>query len=213
VAGLILAPTPADHAWLRPAGQSTPVVLVDRAASGLDADLVAIDDHAAAAQAVRHLIAHGHRRIAYIGDYPDVATSRSRLAGFRDTMATAGLAVPPELVRATCPDQQTAARATADLLAMNRPTAIFSAATRCSLGVIPALHARGRHDVAVVGFGDFAMADTLQPGITVLDHPAAAVGRAAMERLAARLARPDLPIATRHMPVLLVERGSGEMPA
>jgi LacI family transcriptional regulator len=210
VSGLLLAPTAADHAWLQDA--PAPVVLIDRPAPGLEADLVAIDDRAAAALAVDHLLAHGHRRIAYIGDHPRIETSRERLAGFRETMARRGFPVPDELIRADCPDPRSAAEATRVLLAEQAPTAVLSAATRCSLGIVPALHAAGRTDVALVGFGDFAMADALQPGITVLDHPAGAIGRAAVQRLLARLADPELPVTSTRIPVALIQRGSGELP-
>jgi LacI family transcriptional regulator len=211
VAGLLLVPTTGDHAWL---STSTPLVLVDRPAPGLDADVVGIDDQAAAADAVHHLVAHGHRRIGYISDYPLVPTSRDRLAGYRCAMAAHGLDADPQLVRAECPDPATAAQATRDLLSGNSfdaATALLSAATRCSLGVVPTLHALGRTDVALVCFGDFAMADLLQPGVTVVDHSAEAVGAAAAARLAERLARPDLPVSTIHVPVRLVPRGSGEL--
>jgi LacI family transcriptional regulator len=213
VSGLLLAPTASDHSWLQPISLTTPVVLVDRPAPGLVADLVGIDDQAATACAVDHLVSHGHRRIAYVGDHPDVPTSRARLAGYKETMALRGLDVSDELVHADCPDPRSAAQATHELLAEQAPTAIISAATRCSLGVVPVLHAERRTDVAVVGFGDFAMADTLQPGITVIDHPADSVGTAAVLRLTARLARPDQPVVTTHVPVQLIRRGSGELPA
>jgi LacI family transcriptional regulator len=214
VAGLLIAPTASDHSWLSAASR-TPLVLVDRPAPGLQADLVGIDDEAATARGVRHLAAHGHRRIAYIGDHPDVATSRARLAGFRSTLAALGLTIEDGLIRADCSDPKAAAKATHELLTEvpleRAPTAIFSATTRCSLGVVPALHAHRRTDVALVCFGDFAMADTLEPGITVIDHPADAVGQAAVARLTARLAEPDLPVAVTHVPVRLIERGSGEL--
>jgi LacI family transcriptional regulator len=213
ISGLLLAPTASDHSWLRALTSATPVVLVDRPAPGLDADLVAIDDRAATAVAVNHLAARGHRRIAYIGDYPNVLTSRERLAGFEEAMAAQGLSSAQGLVRANCPDPQSAAEVTRALLSEHRPTAIISAATRCSLGVVPVLHATRRTDVALVGFGDFAMADTLQPGITVLDHPASTIGTAAVERLTARLSDPDRPATTTRIPVTLIERGSGELPA
>jgi LacI family transcriptional regulator len=196
VAGLLLTPTASDHSWLT-AATRTPLVLVDRPAPGLAADLVAIDDRAAIALGVNHLAAHGHRQIAYIGDHPEVATSEARLAGFKDSMATLGLPAPASLIRADCSDPKAAAQATYELLAGQAPTAIISATTRCSLGVVPALHANRRTDVALVCFGDFAMADTLEPGITVIDHPAEAVGRAAVARLTARLAEPDLREAAR----------------
>ncbi|WP_460447343.1 LacI family DNA-binding transcriptional regulator [Angustibacter aerolatus] len=215
VSGLLLVPTAGDHAWLETRSPRTPMVLVDRAAPGVDADLVAIDDAAAARGAVEHLLAHGHRRIGYVGDHPDVPTSAARLAGYRDALTAHGLDVDELLVRADCPDPVTAGQATRDLLSRNgsAPTALLSAATRCSLGVVPALHATGRTDVALVGFGDFAMADALQPGVTVVDHSAAAVGLAAAERLTERLADPGLPTTTTHVPVRLLQRGSGELPA
>jgi len=211
VSGLLLAPTAGDHDWLQ---TNTPLVLVDRSAPGLDADVVGIDDEAATAEAVHHLIAHGHRRIAYISDHPLVPTSRARLAGYRRAVAAHGLDAHPRFVRADCPDAAAAAVATRDLLAGNdsdSPTALLSAATRCSLGVVPTLHALGRTDIAMVCFGDFAMADLLQPGVTVIDHSAEAVGAAAAARLAERIAHPDLPASSIHVPVRLIPRGSGEL--
>ena len=83
---------------------------------------------------------------------------------------------------------------------------------RCSLGLVPFLHSSGRTDVAVVGFDDFPMADSLLPAVTVIDHEPEAVGRAAAERLFRRLAEPDTPAETVVVPVRLVQRGSGELP-
>lgn len=213
VSGLIIAPTSGDHSWLQPIASTTPTVLVDRPAPGIRADFVGIDDHAAIALGVKHLAARGHRQIAYIGDFPHAATSQSRLAGYQSAMAALGLAAPAALIRADCPGPAAAAAATRDMLAGRAPTAIISATTRCSLGVVPALHAQHRTDIAVVSFGDFAMADTLEPGITVINHPADEIGRIAVEHLTTRLAEPDLPLRSTHIPVRLIERGSGELPA
>ena len=210
VSGLLVVPTPGDHAWL--AGAGTPVVLVDRPAAGLDADLVGIDDHGAAYDAVSHLIAHGHREIAYIGDHPDVPTSAARLAGYRRALSDHELPVPHHLVHADCRTPGAAAAAVREVLAQTpAPTAVFSAATRCSLGVVPAMHREGRTDVALVGLGDYAMADALDPAVTVVDHHGAAVGRGAATRLLQRIAEPELAPRTVHVPVTLLQRGSGEI--
>lgn len=210
IAGLLVVPTAGDHSWL--AGAASPLVMVDRPAEGLDVDVVGIDDRAAAREAVAHLIAHGHRDIAYVGDHSHVATSAARLAGYREAMARHGLDVPERLVHADCPTTRAAAAAMTGLLtATHRPTAVFSAATRCSLGVVPALHGHGRTDVALVAFGDFAMADTLVPAVTVVDHSGSAVGAAAAARLVRRIGEPNLSPETLQVPVALVERGSGEL--
>jgi LacI family transcriptional regulator len=210
ISGLLVVPTAGDHSWL--AGAASPLVLVDRPAEGLDADVVGIDDRRAAFDAVSHLIARGHRDIAYVGDFSQVATAAARLAGYRQAMAQHGLDVRDRLVHADCPTARAASAAVSSLLAeTHQPTAVFSAATRCSLGVVPALHGHGRTDVALVGFGDFAMADALVPAVTVVDHSGSAVGLAAVARLARRISDPGLVPETVHVPVALVERGSGEL--
>jgi LacI family transcriptional regulator len=210
VSGLLLVPTSSEHGWLERLASSTPIVLVDRPAPGMQADVVRVDDKAATARATRHLIERGHRQIAYVGDFPTVSTSADRLDGFLSAMSEHGLEVPDALVRASCPTPESAAAATRELLAETRPTAILSAATRCSLGVVPALHALRRTEIALVGFGDFAMADALQPGITVVDHSARAVGVRAVSRLVQRLSEPELAPEVTYVPVGLIERGSGE---
>jgi LacI family transcriptional regulator, galactose operon repressor len=248
VAGLLLSPSGGSHAWLAPnlpgdpgqpsapsaprepsapsapSAPSVPVVLVDRPAADLTADLVEIDDHRAAFDATTHLIAHGHQRIAYVGDTPAIATSAARLRGYRDALREHALPVDERLVRCDCDASEDAARAVPALLGSSPPrtgglrsqdrppTAILSATIRASLGVVPALHAAGRTDVALVGFGDFPMAGTLRPAVTVVDHPGREVGQAAAARLLARLARPGLPAERIRVPAQIVPRGSGELP-
>jgi LacI family transcriptional regulator len=234
VAGLLLSPSGGSHAWLAPSSpdapgpHSVPVVLVDRPAADLTADLVEIDDHRAAFDATAHLIAHGHQRIAYVGDTPAIATSAARLRGYRDALREHGLPVDEHLVRCDCDTSEDAARAVPALLGSSPPalpgssphspgrqdrppTALLSATIRASLGVVPALHAAGRTDVALVGFGDFPMAGTLRPAVTVVDHPGREVGQAAAARLLARLADPGLPAGRIRVPARIIARGSGEL--
>ena len=210
IAGLLLSPTSGDHSWLDP--RRLPIVLIDRPAPGLSADLVEIDDHRAAFDATAHLVAHGHRRVAYVGDTPAIATSAARLRGYRDALAQHGVGVDERLVRCECATSQAAAEAVSALIGGSRPpTAVLSATTRASLGVVPALHSAGRTDIALVSFGDFPMADALSPAVTVVDHPGREVGRAAAARLLARLDQPALPVQRIQVPAAIIERGSGEL--
>ena len=210
IAGLLLCPTGDDHSWLNE--QDVPIVLVDRDASGVNADLIAIDDRGAAYDAVVHLIRHGHRRIAYIGDTESIPTSAARLQGYRDALHEHGLTADERLIRPDGATARAAAQIVTDLLDQpDAPTAIFSATTRGSLGIVPRLHRLDRTEVAMVGFGDFAMADTIEPAITVVDHSPADLGAVAAERLLARLADRDLVTTRVQLPVRLLERGSGEL--
>ena len=93
-------------------------MLVDRPAPGLSADLVEIDDHQAAFAATAHLIGHGHRRIAYIGDTPAIPTSAARLRGYRDALAEHRIEADERLVNCDSATSQAAARAVSAMLSV-----------------------------------------------------------------------------------------------
>jgi LacI family transcriptional regulator len=210
IAGLLLSPTGDDHSWLDT--RRVPVVLVDRPAPGLSADLIEIDDYRAAFDATAHLIRHGHQRIAYVGDTPAIPTSAARLRGYRDALAHHRVEADERLVNCDAATSQAAAQAVSVMVSgAGPPTAILSAATRASLGVVPALHAAGRTDIALISFGDFPMADALRPAVTVVDHPGHEIGRAAAARLLARLGQPGLPVERIQVPARIIARGSGEL--
>ena len=210
ISGLLLCPTGHDHSWLDPG--RVPVVLVDRPAPGIIADIIEIDDHRAAFEATAHLIRHGHQSIAYIGDTPAIPTSAARLRGYRDALAQHRLEADESLVSCDGATSRAAARVVSAMVSGTRPpTAILSATTRASLGVVPALHAARRTDIALVSFGDFPMADALSPAITVVDHPGQEIGRAAAARLLARLGQPALGVERIQVPARIIERGSGEL--
>ncbi len=210
VAGLIIASIADDHSHLQTA--PCPVVFIDRRAVGLDADSVVVDDRAGARLGVDHLIAHGHRHIAYVGDRLQIDTARFRTDGYVDALDAAGIDVRPELVVTMDPSLADGRPIVEKLFELAEPpTAIFSANTRCSLRILPTLHRLGRADVAFVSFGDFATADILTPPITVIDHPPEVIGHLAVTRLMRRMAGEQLPVETVTTPLHLIERGSGEL--
>jgi LacI family transcriptional regulator len=136
----------------------------------------------------------------------------ARLRGYRDALARHRIEADEHLVNTACPASQDAAGAVPALRGGSRPpSAILSATTRASLGVVPALHAAGRTDIGLVSFGDFPMADSLRPAVTVVDHPGHEIGRVAAARLLARLGQPGLPAERIQVPARLIERGSGEL--
>ena len=92
VDGLILTTITAEHGYLQSEReQGMPIVFVDRPPVGLAVDAVLSNNYEAAYQATRHLIEHGHRRIAHLGDELAISTARERRRGFTDAMAGAGL--------------------------------------------------------------------------------------------------------------------------
>lgn len=209
VAGVIVSPVPANTEWIAEA--KVPVVAVDRPLSAEIAGTIVVDDHGGARTAVQHMISRGHQRIAYIGDPPEIHPASERVRGYRDALADHAIAIDDELVRADTLTAHQAAEVVEQLLGLSDPpTAIFCASRRASLGVVPTLHSLGRTDLALVGFGDFAMADSLRPGVTVVDHPADAVGMAAAKAMRTAIEAGESS-GTTVIPLRLIERGSGEM--
>jgi LacI family transcriptional regulator len=201
VRGLLLAPTTGDHDYFGAAVGDTPVVLVDRGWPGSGLDTVGVDDRADTRAAIDELLALGHRRIAFIDDYPELPTIVNRREGYRDAIRAAG---EHEIIAVES--------AVADLLVLPEPpTALFSSNARTSLGVVRALHRAGRTDVALISFGDFDLSDTLRPGVTVVDHDPARIAAAAVDRLLTRIRGAPEAAAEILLPTELVRRGSGEL--
>jgi LacI family transcriptional regulator len=214
ISGLIVACASADQAYLAPWQSRTPMVFVDRPPKGISGVYVIEDDLAGAREAVTHLASHGHRRVAFLGISTPITTVRRRLKSYRSTVAELGLDDRPDLVcMPTGSAEECAAELVKLLEAADAPTAVFSATTLCTMALVRALQRAGRSDVAVVGFGDFPMAEALTPAVTVLDQDPARLGRIAVERLVECIENPQAKVRRRTvLPVHLIPRGSGELP-
>lgn len=216
VDGLVIVPAGSDHAYLAPAQRGgTPCVFLDRRPGGLAADSVAADNHGGTRAAVEHLLRAGHRRIAYLGDDIAIGTARERFAGYHDGLRAAGLPVRPELVHHGLGAPGETAAVLAALLARARPpTAVLAGQNLLTMAAVAALRAAGRQrEVALVGFDDFALADALDPAVTVVAQDATRMGRLAAELLFARIDGTDAPVSDTRVPTTLVVRGSGEITA
>lgn len=208
LSGLVIAPVETDHAYLAPWRDRLPIVFVDRAPAGVAADSFLEDDAGGARAATEHLIGHGHERIAFVGDLPELPTARNRLLGHRAALADAGITVPDGYEEFGAVDRSSAADVVGRLAGLpDPPTAIFSSNARSSMVLVPALR---EHRLAVVGFGDFPMADVLSPALTVVDQDPVALGEHAAHRVFDRLDHPRRRFRRRTvLPVRLVERESG----
>jgi LacI family transcriptional regulator len=206
LSGLVVAPVGTDHSWLERWRSHTPLVFVDRAPSGLGADTFTENDEGGAILAVSHLIGHGHRRIAYLGDVVGLSTESKRFQGWRRAQLDAGIRVSDDLVARHVSNRDAAAAALARLRGLaDPPTALFSANARTSMALVHAL--RG-DPMPLVGFGDFPMADTLSPSVTVIDQDPYRLGTLAAGRVFARLEDEGADTEVEVLDVSLVERES-----
>ncbi len=215
VDGLVLTPIARSQAYVIPEhSRDLPMVFIDREPVGIDADAVVTDNAVGAATAASHLLAHGHRKLAYLGDRTEIQTARERRRGFIEELGRAGLATSAVPVREGLHDEESARLAALELLASDDPpTAIFSSQNLVTFGVMRALKELGASKrVALVGFDDFTLADMMEPGITVIAQHPERIGNLAAERLLARIDGDRIAPTTYTVPSELIVRGSGEIP-
>jgi LacI family transcriptional regulator len=216
VEGLVIAPAGGDQSYLkRDRDAGIALVFVDRPPRFLDADFVVSDNFAGAVMACEHLLAHGHRRIGFLGDRPEIHTSAERFRGYRAVLERHSIPEDPHLIRHPLFRALDAYETTRELmLGPSPPTALFTGQNLITIEAVSALHDLGlQHQVALVGFDDIALANALDPALTVVAQDPLALGRAAAERLLARLDGDTSSSQQVTLPLELVQRGSGEIRA
>ena len=191
---------------------SLPLVLVGRPPSGVTASFVDVDNRQGARSAVEHLIAGGRRVIATITGPADMPVGVDRLAGYRDALTEAGLAVEPRLIVNGDFTQASGASAVTRLLAA-RPDidAVFAASDLMASGALSALLAAGRDvpgDVAVVGYDDSLVATSTHPQLTSVHQPIEEMGLEAARLLIEAIEASDRPKRRVILATELVKRAS-----
>jgi DNA-binding LacI/PurR family transcriptional regulator len=176
-----------DQELLTLSTRHAPIVLMGQL-PGSDLPFVDVNNVKGAELATRHLIEHGHRRIALISNAPPAYTaSTDRLAGYRQALETAGLAFNADWVRYGDFTWQGGETAMHELLTLTpAPTAVFVGSDTVALGAMQVIRRSGRRipqDIAVVGFDDVPMAQFVDPPLTTIRLPAFGLGWGAAELL------------------------------
>jgi LacI family transcriptional regulator len=183
--GLIVVTTSVDSTLVSACAQyGVPLVAVD-APNLVDASVVSIGSNhwSGGMDATRHLLELGHRRIGFVGGDPTVPGLRERLAGYRESLAAAGVEFDPELVSET--GMATAAAAVPGILDLaDPPTAFFVTNDGDAMAVVRAVHQAGRRvpeDVSVVGYDDtYSFVASVTP-LTTVHTPMHEIGKLAIE--------------------------------
>ncbi|MFB7916882.1 LacI family DNA-binding transcriptional regulator [Streptomyces sp. NPDC056061] len=127
------------------------------------------DNRGGAAEAVRHLVSLGRRRIAHIAGPGDQTSAQDRIDGYRDVLPDAD----PALLVSGDFTVESGARAMARLLDRHPgPDAVFAANDLMASGALRVLRERGLRvpeDVAVIGFDDMeSIAEATDPPLTTV---------------------------------------------
>lgn len=178
VDGIILSSPRMRAEALERAAREVPVVLLNREHDDLPA--VSIDNADGVRQALRHLVALGHRRVGYVGGPPSSWSDAQRRRGLAEAEGV-------EVVDLghVAPDF-TGGVAAGDLLVAAGLTAVLAFNDLVAIGLISRLRTRGvrvPQDVSVVGFDDTPSAAIGPPPLTTVAIPLARLGHAAVDLL------------------------------
>ena len=178
-------------------------------------DHVAIDNVAAAKDAVNHLIQTGRTRIAAIGSQPleEYATPLQRSAGYEAALTDAGLELRPEYaITAAHYSRPDGYRAAQELLALDeRPDAIFCFSDLLAIGAMRAVFDTGLRvpeDVAVIGIDDVEEGRFARPSLSTVSLDTPYIARESVRRILARIKDPALEATEIVAPHTLVARES-----
>lgn len=176
--------------------------------------VVMADNAAGIAEAVRHLVSLGHRRIVHMAGPDDFSTTRTRARAF--IQATAEVGAEGEVVAGGPLTAEAGERAMDALIARPgpRPTAIVAGNDLMALGVIRSMHAHGLEcprDISVVGFNDMPFAGDFSPALTTVRVPLRDIGIQAARTLLTAIEGSDTAPQERvtvTLPISLVVRAS-----
>ncbi|MGH3447294.1 MAG: LacI family DNA-binding transcriptional regulator [Nocardioidaceae bacterium] len=215
----VLVTTPVAQEHVEACAQrGSPLVVVDPASAVPDGAMsVGATNWRGGVQATEHLLALGHRRLAFVGVPASSTPGTERLAGFRSALASAGLPASAGIERPGTFQHDDGLQCRELLVRADGPTAIFAASDSVALGVLEAARSAGLRvpeDLSVVGFDDSYAAILAAPQLTTVRQPLMEMGRLALQTAVqgargASVAGTPVQLATR-----LVVRGStGVAPA
>ncbi|MGW5860760.1 LacI family DNA-binding transcriptional regulator [Streptomyces sp. NPDC055239] len=163
--------------------------------------------------AVRHLLDLGHRTVWHLAGPEDSYAAQRRADAWRATLVDAGCE-PPPLVRGDW-SAESGYRAGLGIADQEECTAVFAANDQMALGLLRALHERGRKvpdDVSVIGFDDIPESGSFLPPLTTVHQDFAEVGRRCVEGVLRQMQQSTPERGTTLVPTRLVRRQSTAPP-
>ena len=165
---LVIAPYVEGAEALLHTSADIPLVAVEAGPEG-PVPLVAIDQRAGARTATQHLLDLGHEMVWHLAGPADFIESRQRVEGWRATLADVGIE-PPGVLHGDW-SARSGYEVGRGLSADPAITAIFVANDQMALGVLRAMHERGRAipgEISIVGFDDIPEAQYFTPPLTTI---------------------------------------------
>ena len=189
VDGVILCPTQVSDAPVKLLERSgIPFVLIGRRFdASVPSDYVICDDTQGAYLATAHLLALGHRSIAYVKTNDRISSDRERFAGYRRALEEAGVAFDESwILNLSLTGEQNEETIRRFLQEHCECTAILSFNDILAYGIIRQIREMGRevpHDVSVMGFDNICSDYRLPLGLSSVSVSKKTMAKRASELL------------------------------
>ena len=190
-----------------------PFVAMGRCENESEHAFVDGDGETAFADAVRRLVAMGHRRITHLAAPSAFTFAVMRVRGYARAMEEAGL--EPQIIEHRAEESGGCGAALEALHSASRPTALICATDRMAFGALRAARQLGLEvprDLSIVGHDNLVTTQFCDPPLTTMELPIAATGEKLAEMMLARLGGADPATLQEICEVNIIERESTAAP-
>jgi LacI family transcriptional regulator len=183
--GVVIGPIPLAKKGVQVINQSaTPLVIIDSHPGFVSAGTVDIDNFLGMKKGVEHLIANGHKKMAYIAPAPEFACLLDRMRGFYEAVREAELSLADQMTHIV-PSETVPEVVRHSVEATSGPTALVCADATVARAVMDEVLRLGLQipgDVSILAFGE-VLGHPLSESIDTIRGDAFAIGKAAGDLL------------------------------
>jgi DNA-binding LacI/PurR family transcriptional regulator len=172
------------------ASRKVPLVFIDVGPNRPGISLLKVDYHHGILQGVQHLVALGHRNIAFISGPVTLHSAQSRRSAFSTSLEECGIAPNPAWIIEGDHTMEGGIASMERLLSAKMPTAVMCSNDMTAIGVLHKLYRAGLRvpdDLSVIGFDDIHIAEVTIPPLTTVQMSRFELARAAVTALRAHV--------------------------
>ncbi|SDI01634.1 LacI family DNA-binding transcriptional regulator [Alteribacillus bidgolensis] len=215
VDGIILAPTSSGASYLNSfTDDNFPIVLVNRDDPSVkNVPKVTGDNYQTGFDATTHLLKHGYKKIGIIYAVANVSTTVNRIEGYKDALKKYHVPFDDSFIEQGHATVEGGAEAVKSLLNREKDiSALFILNDLMTIGAISKikeLSLRIPKDIALMGFGDFASANIIDPPVTNIVLPPETIGKTAFDVLLSKINNPEYNKHIELPPTLITRKSCG----
>ena len=168
-----------------------PVVIIDQKPTDSICDIVLVDNADASYSSVRHLIKHGHEKIAIICGNPERFTANERLNGYIEALQDHNIPIREKYICHCDYRKESSYSVVKELMKLpDPPTAIFASSYDLTIGSIMALNELNLslgETISLIGFDSLNLSGIIQPPLSMVTQPMEEIGQRAATLLLRRI--------------------------